>query len=186
MKPIGILKCKLEKNQRYVLCPLKENQLWRPFYASGFGTLQNDLLQLTIYEALYLLRTNRILLLDKDGKKLSFDDILNILRGEDYFIYLAYQEIRNRGFTLRSDFLEDIPFFKIYKRGALITNQEPFAYIYVTLSLKAIKMSDLSKLLEKASNDGKKLLIVVIDELGDLTTYEVSQVLLKETKLKVR
>ena len=66
-------------------------------------------------------------------------------------------------------------------------DNEPFAAIMIAESFRAIKLEELAKAVEKCKEKNRKLIIAIMDEIGDITYYtaEVEEKLETEVTLKI-
>ncbi len=180
------LKIKMEKNDFIVI--KKENPYWRAFYANGYGISMNDYLILHAVEALYLIESKKAIVFDKNRKEIDFEYICKMIGKENEFIwqlYLVYKDVRDRGYNIRVNVKQDLTPFEIYERGKNPLQHDSFAILFIAESGKELPLNRLSEALEIAKRHQKKLVVALIDELGDLTYYQVDETLTEETILKI-
>jgi len=165
----------------------KENPYWRAFYANGYGEIKNNDLVLSPVEVLYLLENNKGIILTDRNKEIKFVDACRLIskkEGSIWRLYLVYRDIRDRGYIVKTtnDYLTP---FEIFERGKTPLQNDAFAFILVAESGKEIQLEELSQALEKAKKSNKLLIVALIDELGDITYYQIDETLVEETILKI-
>jgi len=150
------------------------SKLWSSGY---YGELKDDCLILASFEALYLVERGRLIVYD-DGKRLSFQDLLNHFLKEDpdiWIRYLIYSDLRRRGYVVKSGFGGKIS-FRVYRRGAVV-GKEPAKYlVYGSVEGKPIELTSLSEMVREARSARKDLILAIVDRQGEVTYYDVTQV----------
>ena len=163
----------------------RENPYWRAFYASGYGTDQNDKLVFHAVEVLYLVYSNKAIVL-KNNEPLETNELLKHLKNiaDIWKVYLIYRDIRERGYNVR---VRDDPILplEVFDRGKNPLQHESFALVSIAEAAKELELETLAQAVEKAKKQGKKLLIALLDENGDTTYYSVDETLVEDTILKI-
>jgi len=167
-------KALLQKDGSVIINGMDEaNSIYNKGY---YGTPGNGLLTCDLYDALYLLETEKILIY-KGRKKMGVNDIYNIM---PLFIpystlkYLVYRDIRKRGIVVkaRNDFLD----FNVLPRGGNPRKTPSKYWVKVYSERWTFSLEEVVNLTEIAKSAKKSLLIGVIDEEGDPTYYKVRMI----------
>ncbi len=180
------VKLKIRLRNTLFIASKKENPYWRAFYASGYGVIDNDSLVLHPVEVLYLIENGKGMLLINDDK-ISLEDAYRLIsrRIRDILrLYLVYRDIRERGYIIRP-LHSDLTPFEIYERGKNHLQDESFALILVAEAGKEIRLEELSQALKQAKRYNKLLIVALIDEIGEITYYQIDETLVEETILKI-
>jgi tRNA-intron endonuclease len=139
---------------------------------SHYGNRVPEGLQLSLIEALYLVEKEKIKILKK-GKKVSIDEMFQIIRKEDLLTkYLVFSDLRNRGYIVKTGFKYGSE-FRLYERGKSPGNGHSDYLVKVISEEYEIKSSDFSSYVRVAHGVNKKLLFAVVDEENDITYYNV-------------
>lgn len=136
----------------------------------AFGTPQSGgSLVLTLTEALYLVENNRL--------RVEGHDAASLLRHasateEDFELrYIVYRDLRSRTFVVKPSSHLD---YNVYPRGT-IPGRAASSHVVRCISERAsLDPAAVAADHARASKLGKKLLLAVVDEEGDLTYYEAS------------
>ncbi|HWG89504.1 MAG TPA: tRNA-intron lyase [Candidatus Thermoplasmatota archaeon] len=151
-----------------------------PLYNKGaFGFPQSGgALLLDLVEATYLAETNRLSV--REGKRiLTPEDLLMVAseRDRDFEIrYLVYRDLRSRGYLVKQpgEAEQHAPDFHVYPRGGF-PGKTPSNYVVHAVSERAaFRAGPLARAAERAHAQGKKLLVAIVDEEGDLTYYRTA------------
>jgi tRNA-intron endonuclease len=141
----------------------------------GYGTSEDNALLLTFYEALYLLDKGWMEVFDKKTK-VDFQSLLHAYESTDenaWAKYLAYRDLRGRGYVIREGFGLGVD-FRAYDRGEYGKDTAKF----LVLSLqegKPITMEDLAHVLKQSQSLKKELILAVMNRRGETVYYSVSQ-----------
>lgn len=139
---------------------------------SFYGRLQNDKLELSLIEALYLLYKGKISIFDQE-KELSLEDMSKTIQRENlYSKYLVYKDLRNRGYIVKTGFKYGSE-FRVYERGKTPGEGHSDYLVNVISENYELNVLDFSSYVRVAHGVNKKLLLAVVDEEGDITYYNV-------------
>lgn len=97
--------------------------------------------------------------------------------------YLVYKDLRNRGYVVSIGTRITAP-FRIYSRGGKPGESVSKKVIYPIPEGEDIDLDLLDQIVKQAKIDRKKLLLSVIDRLGDVTYYQASQLELEFNELE--
>jgi tRNA-intron endonuclease, archaea type len=142
----------------------------------GYGTLENKVLTLTFFEALYL--QDKGMLEAKTGKdeKADFQTLLHCYEAvnENAWVnYLVYRDLRGRGYVVREGFGEGTE-FRVYDRGAY--GKDSASYMVLgTQEGKPLAIDVLANVLQQCQSQKKELVLAVMNRRGEIVYYSVSQ-----------
>ena len=147
-----------------------ENELKRP-------EKQNRQLELSLEEAVYLLDRNTISV-SLDGQPLDFKDLFieASCRIPDFEArYITYKDLRGRGYYIQPSKFG----FRLYPRGGKPGKTPASFYVFVAPERMIVPVADLIAMLDTVINIRKRLMTAIVDEEGDITFYEVTDVTMK-------
>ncbi len=159
----GTVTIKIEKGNKK---PISFNQ------KSGFGKLSEEMLELSIIEACYLMENGRIDIYENDNK-CELSHILNILKKDNlYGKYVVYRDLKNRGYIIKTGFKYGSE-FRLYERGGGPGQGHSDYLVKVLYETYDVKVLDFSSYVRVAHGVNKKLLLAVVDDDLDITYYNV-------------
>ncbi|RJS49608.1 MAG: tRNA-intron lyase [Methanobacterium sp.] len=139
---------------------------------SHYGRMENEQLELSLIEALYLLDKEKISIFSKD-KELSLEEMTGIIKDKDlYSKYLVFKDLRNRGYIVKTGFKYGSE-FRLYERGKSPGEGHSDYLVNVISENYDLNVLDFSSYVRVAHGVNKKLLMAVVDEEGDITYYNV-------------
>jgi tRNA-intron endonuclease len=97
--------------------------------------------------------------------------------------YLVYKDLRNRGYVVRIGTQITAP-FRIYSRGGRPGESISKKVIFPLSEGEDLDLDFLDQLVNQSKIDRKTLLLSVVDRLGDVTYYQVSQLELEHNELE--
>lgn len=175
-------KAKVEHD--YALIDRKEGN---DVYSQGyFGQLtKSGNLKLNPYETTLLLERKRIESIDSNNNTLSLSQLVahysNIV--PNFLIqYLLYKELRGRGYVVKT-YPSDGSYFELYERGSSPKKVKHLALVVPMIEGKLFNIDDIDQIVNEASKLDRKLIFAVIDSLGDVSYYSVSELEFKEINL---
>lgn len=146
----------------------------------GYGTLENKVFTLTLYEALYLLDKGMLEIKGEKGKAADFQSLLHRYEAQNenaWVNYLVYRDLRSRGYVVREGFGGGID-FRIYERGAYGKDTAPYL-VLSTQEGKPLAINDLASALQQCQSQKKELTLAVMNRRGEIVYYSVSQLTFK-------
>ncbi len=159
----GTVTIKIEKGNKK---PISFNQ------KSGFGKLSEEMLELSLIEACYLLENGRIDIYEND-KKCELSYILDMLKKDNlYGKYVVYRDLKNRGYIIKTGFKYGSE-FRLYERGGGPGQGHSDYLVKVLYETYDVKVLDFSSYIRVAHGVNKKLLLAVVDDDLDITYYNV-------------
>jgi tRNA-intron endonuclease len=142
----------------------------------GYGTAENGVFTLALYEALYLLDKELLEVKDEKKKMVDFQSLLQRYEkaNENAWVnYLVYRDLRGRGYVVREGFGAGTD-FRMYERGAY--GKDTASYLVLgTQEGKPLPIDDLAKALRHCQSQKKELVIAVMNRRGETVYYSVSE-----------
>lgn len=149
-------------------------------YDSGFyGKKIDDRLELSLIEALYLIKKGRIAV-SEGRKKMGFEDMYARAKETDNRLaerYRVYEDLRDRGLLVRSGFKFGCD-FRVYERGVKLirgpkTQKEHTKWIVFCIPEDySCSFQELSRAVRLAHNIRARMLWAIVDNEGDVTYYQ--------------
>lgn len=142
---------------------------------SHYGKFNQDELQLSLTEALYLQEKGKITILDKKNqdKIISLDEMRELIQDKDLiYRYMVYRDLRNRGYIVKTGFKYGSE-FRLYERGKSPGDGHSDFVVKVVTENQDISVLDFSSYVRVAHGVNKKLLLAVVDDEQDITYYNV-------------
>lgn len=140
--------------------------------------LSGGRLQLAPVEALYLLDREKIRVISKEeGKRLSFEDFSSKISDIDPELmlkYLAYQDLRSRGYVVKTG-LKYGAHFRVYERGERPGSDHSPYLVHAISENESMTPQDLSRAVRLAHSVRKKMIFAVVDNEGDVTYYSLTR-----------
>ncbi|MHA2223715.1 MAG: tRNA-intron lyase [Candidatus Hodarchaeales archaeon] len=105
-------------------------------------------------------------------------------RNKDFWSrYLVYKDLRNRGYVVRIGTRITAP-FRIYSRGGKPGESISKIVVFPLSEGEELNLDFLDQIVNQTKIDRKKLLLSVVDQLGDVTYYQASQLELEPNELE--
>ncbi len=142
----------------------------------GYGVLEDDELLLTFYEALYLMDKGMLEVEDEKGRQVDFQRLLQCYEVADenaWAEYLAYRDLRSRGYVVREGFGLGIN-FRVYERGEYSKDTAKYLILSVQEG-KPVSLETLTNVLQQCQSLKKELILAVMNRRGEAVYYSVSQ-----------
>ena len=142
---------------------------------SRYGKLGDDgTLNLSLYEALYLVEKKRLNVLDGRKKEISFESLLKKARKieSNFWIrYSVFKDMRNRGYIVKTA-LKFGADFRVYDRGVKPGEDHARWIIYPVHEGSQLTWYEWSAKNRVAHSTKKRLMIGVVDNEGDVSYWE--------------
>lgn len=142
----------------------------------GYGKKEEEIYNLSGEEALYLLKKDKIEVLDEEGDKYDFERFLTRLKEDlDKFWtrFKVYEDLRERGYIIKTA-LKYGADFRVYPRGCKPGEEHAKWLLFAVHESGRISWKRFSALNRVAHSVRKNLLIGILDDEGDITYYEIS------------
>jgi len=141
---------------------------------SGFGNLKDNILELSIIEAFYLMEKGRLNIhnLGSD-EKLEVNYIRDIIKvNNGYGKYLVYKDLKDRGYIIKAGFKYGSE-FRLYERGKSPGAGHSHYLVKVIHENHEIHALDFASYVRVAHGVKKSLLLAVVDDEEDITYYQI-------------
>lgn len=146
---------------------------------SCYGTLiEENKLQLSLPEAIYLLEKNKIKILDGKKKELSFAEAVrkaSKVESSFWIRYAAYKDMRNRGYIVKTA-LKFGADFRVYDRGIKPGEDHARWIVYPVHEGDKFTWFDFAAKNRVAHSTKKRLMMAVVDDENDVTYWEIKWV----------
>jgi tRNA-intron endonuclease len=129
-------------------------------------------LRLTFMEAAYLVEVGRLEVEDDIGGTVTLEDLISSGGMSDpafEVLYLVYRDMRERGYLVRPSTTSGVD-FEVFPRGG--THKDPARQWLLAVSERtSFATEEFLEMLHRAQGFGRRVLIGVVDEEGDVTHY---------------
>ena len=146
----------------------------------GFGESKGRNLVLDLFEAAYLADKDKIVVLDKKGKKVLFKKIISLGLEVDksfYSKFLVYSDIKEKGYCIKTGLKFGFD-FRVYPKGKKMGETHSQFGLHVAPENEKISMTQLSRMTRLAGNIHIKAIIAVVDRENEINYYSSDRVLL--------
>jgi tRNA-intron endonuclease len=145
------------------------------FNKNRFGTLKGSNVTLSLFEGLYLLEKER-LVVRSGNKELSSEDLTKKARKttKDFSTkYIVFKDLRDRGYIVKTA-LKFGAEFRVYDKGIVPGQDHAKWIVYPVHESGHLTWHDFSAKNRVAHSTKKKLLIGIVDDENDVTYYEIA------------
>jgi tRNA-intron endonuclease len=142
---------------------------------SSFGKLEEDVLELSLIEAFYLMEKGRLNIYEnsESDKKLDANYIRNIIKKNSaYAKYIVYKDLKDRGYIINTGFKYGSE-FRLYERGKTPGEEHSDYLVKIINENHYINALDFASYVRVAHGVKKHLLLAVVDDEEDITYYKV-------------
>lgn len=143
---------------------------------SRYGAMTEDnCVQFSLIEALYLMDKKRVELVDSRNKKIKFNDFLKKAKKLEpnlWIRYCVFKDIRNRGYVIKTA-LKFGADFRVYDRGVKPGEDHARWVVYPVHEGEHMTWYEFAAKNRVAHSTKKRLLIGIVDDEGDVTYYEI-------------
>ncbi len=140
-----------------------------------FGELVSGEFRYSLFEALFLLESNKIEVLDKKNI-LTKEDFIKKARRKDknfWVKFVVYSNLRAKGYIPKTA-LKFGADFRVYDKGVKPGEDHAKWIVYPVHESNTLTWHDFSAKNRVSHSTRKKLLIGVVDDEDDVTYYEIS------------
>ena len=144
----------------------------------GFGERTDGEFVLSLYEALYLVEKKKLVIKDKNGKKVSKKGMLAIASKEVkefYSKFNVYRDLREKGFCVKTGFKFGFD-FRVYPKGKKPGQAHTQWVVKVATQNKRFSMIELSRMVRLSGNIRTKMLFAVVDSENDVNYYSTERI----------
>ncbi|MDR0900336.1 MAG: tRNA-intron lyase [Methanobrevibacter sp.] len=139
---------------------------------SSFGNLEEDVLELSLIEAFYLMEKGRLKIF-KDNNRLQEDFIRDIIKEKEiYGKYIVYKDLKDRGYIVKTGFKYGSE-FRVYSRGNSPGKDHSKYLVKVIYETHDISALEFSSYVRVSHGVNKSLLLAVVDDEEDITYYNI-------------
>lgn len=151
------------------------NEARELYNKNRFGALlKSGQVQLSFYEALFLLENNRLEVFDGRKSCLSFDSLMKKAKklNKNFKVsYCVFSDLRKRGYVVKTA-LKFGANFRVYDRGVKPGEDHAKWVVFPVHESKSLTWHEFSAKARVAHSTKKKLLICVVDDEGDVSYWE--------------
>lgn len=172
----------MKKNKKIEAMLLKnevivdDNKKAAKLVRKGFGSIKNNELVLSLFEALYLLEKEKIEIKEK-GKNIGKERICEISKDENFpRKYAVYRDLRERGYVLKSG-LKFGADFRVYERGRFENEEHSSYLLHIFKENDTLSLAEIAGKIRLATSVRKKAIFAVVDDEGDISYYLASRML---------
>jgi len=142
---------------------------------SRFGkTLADGRVQLSLFEAFYLLEKKRLEVLDGRNKPIDSDKFLKRAKrvGTNFWIrYQVFKDMRDRGYIIKTA-LKFGADFRVYDRGVKPGEDHARWIVYPVHEGSSLTWHDFAAKNRVAHSTKKRLMMGIVDDEGDVSYWE--------------
>jgi tRNA-intron endonuclease len=173
---IPVVDAYLYKDKIMVWEEARANQLYQ---RGAFGKpLSGGKLQLAPIEALYLLESGKIRVLDREsGEKIKYRQLSGMLLKQDPDLmlkYPVYADLRSRGYIIKTG-LKFGAHFRVYERGDKPGETHSKFLVHAIPESARLSSTDMARAVRLAHSVKKSILFAIVDDEGDVTYYSMSR-----------
>jgi tRNA-intron endonuclease len=149
-----------------------EESFWQSLHSKGFGEKVEGIFSLNIYEVLFLIKKEKINVIDSNDKILEFDYILKKFK-INLDVFLTYSDLTKKGYSVKSGFRYGVD-FRIYEKGVVMGEEHSEWLVRVYSHKNKLNISDFASFNRVSHSTKKKLLNAVVDIENCVTYFESS------------
>ncbi|MEA4957834.1 hypothetical protein SDC9_29443 [bioreactor metagenome] len=141
---------------------------------SCFGKLDDDILELSIIEAFYLMENGRLNIYYPDSdEKIEINSFREIIKKKgNYAKYCVYKDLKERGYIIKTGFKYGSE-FRLYERGKSPGEGHSDYLVKIIHEDYDINALDFASYIRVSHGVKKKLLMAVVDDEEDITYYKI-------------
>lgn len=146
----------------------------------GFGESKGRKLILDLFESVYLVEKEKIIVLDKKGKSLSSTKLVALGLEHDKKFYskcVVYSDVKEKGYCIKTGLKFGFD-FRIYPKGKKMGEVHSEFGLNVSDESEKISMTQLSRITRLAGNIHITAIIAVVDREDEVNYYSLDRKLL--------
>jgi len=146
----------------------------------GFGENKGRALVLDMFELIYLVEKEKILVVNPKGKEVTGKKLLQLGLETDKKFYskmMVYTDIKEKGYCIKTGLKFGFD-FRVYPRGKKMGEDHTKYVIHVAPENEKITMAQLSRMTRLAGNIHTITLVAVVDREDSINYYSSDRVLL--------
>jgi len=143
---------------------------------TGYGEKDGKRWALRDYEALFLLYSSKLKLLDEDEREVAFDQLADKAQKdsrESWTRFMIYRDLRSRGYVVREGFGFGTD-LRVYERGEFPKKAAKYVVFALDEGIET-GIEDLQRSVTEISRMGKEAIIAVLERRGEAIYYKVSK-----------
>jgi tRNA-intron endonuclease len=152
-----------------------------------YGTKEADSIVYNTFEAVILHERNKMTVIsDRDHQPMNFKQLVAFavkLDEKFWMRYQVYRDLRYRGYIVRMGIGNALD-FRIYPRGTQLNTDNAKSFICVLPEGYPVKISVLEAISKQSLANRKDLLLAIVDQLGDISYYQMNSFPFKENQKK--
>ncbi len=155
---------------------IEDTSRFQELEQAGYGEREGKRYALKDYEALYLLHTEKLSLLDEAGKEVSFNALAEIAQkeaSESWTRFMIYRDLRARGYVVKEGFGFGTD-LRVYERGEFPKKAAKYVVFALDEGIET-DVEDLRKSVKEITKMGKEAIIAVLERRGEVIYYKVSR-----------
>ncbi len=144
---------------------------------SGFGESKGRTLILDLYETVFLLLKEKILVIDSKGKEMKAKDLLALSLKKDKEFYsklLVYSDIREKGFSIKTGLKFGFD-FRVYPKGKKMGQAHSKFVIKVADENDKLSMPEISGISRLSGNLHTQAVLAVVDAENYISYYSIER-----------
>jgi tRNA-intron endonuclease len=148
-------------------------------YSQGwFGKFtKSNHLKLDPFETVLLLERKKIEVVETNNESIPVSRVVAFFSEsiQDFLVhYLLYKDLRGRGYVVKKHSINE-KYFELYERGATPKKAKHLALVVPMIEGVLFNIDDIDQIVSEAKKINKQLIFAVIDSLGDVSYYSVSE-----------
>lgn len=160
-------------------CSIIEHENGNSVYSQGwFGQYtETGYLKLDPYETVLLLERNKIEVVNDEGKSFMLSEVVSHFSNNipEFLVhFLLFKDLRSRGYIVKKKSAYD-KYFEMYERGSTPKNAKHEALVVPMVEGLLFNIDSIDKIVGEAKEVNQQLIFAVIDSLGDVSYYSVSE-----------
>jgi len=168
--------CTAKLTKKYSLIEDKNaNDIYSQGWFGHFSKGKN--LKLDPFETVLLLERRKIVVIDDNNQSIELEKVVtHFSESEPDFLvhYILYKDLRSRGYVVKKQSLAS-QYFELYERGATPNKAKHLALVIPMVEGVLFEIDDIDQIVSETKKIGKQLIFAVVDSLGDVSYYSVSE-----------
>ena len=146
----------------------------------GFGESKGRNLVLDLFEALFLVQKDKLILLDKKDKRIPEKKLFSVGLDQDknfYSKFIVFSDLKEKGYCIKTGLKFGFD-FRVYPKGKKMGDTHSEFGLHVAPENEKLSMTQLSRMTRLAGNIHIKAIIAVVDREDEINYYEIGRKLL--------
>lgn len=158
--------------KRVIITKENKSQLTRKY----FGNSDDEILELSPEEALFLKKKGELEILDRKNKKISTENFIKIANKNDrrfWTRYCVFSDLRNKGYIVKTA-LKYGGDFRVYDKGEKPGKEHARWILFSMTQHDKLDVESLAAMGRIAHSVKKALLLGIVDDEDAVTYYEIN------------